>query len=467
MRKTGFRLYKRLDNGREMSAGDAGYRDRPYYFRFTHRGKAYTRCLETNDKVEAQTRAKKKYEEIVSAVASDSYTRLDATKLRSTQTTTLEEIFAAYRTGPAQASAATRELNINALTQIVTLSAGGEVAAIKVTQLTPTLARKWFEVATTKALAEPDQQKAASLKRSANSRWIQAASLFTDRCLAHYQDLELLPAGPTGLAALAAFVRAGAMGKFTRIPKKNYNPPSDKIIQQTLRDWEALAQTPDPSTQTRDVFLAIGHELAFGLRIGELAQATWAWHTARNGYPVLDGRANVKGCTGLIQVRALDPFYSTLKRVALANNWWPDQSTINSDPSTPVISGTDNYRTDELYRHVGDWLRARGWETLKTNHALRAYAGSQVAMRYGIYEAQMWLRHSTVKVTEQNYSHFVAQFKPADLAAIPARWAVLPAIVQPPTPKVTGAEATLDETPNFHQPPSGSNKRFEIHHFSN
>jgi hypothetical protein len=37
------------------------------------------------------------------------------------------------------------------------------------------------------------------------------------------------------------------------------------------------------------------------------------------------------------------------------------------------------------------WPRGLGWETQKTNHGLRAYAGSQIAMKYGIYEAQTWL----------------------------------------------------------------------------
>jgi integrase len=74
---------------------------------------------------------------------------------------------------------------------------------------------------------------------------------------------------------------------------------------------------------------------------------------------------------------------------------------------------------------VSEFLRkdAHKWETMKTNHALRAYAGSQVAMKYGIYDAQCWLRHSTVKVTEQHYSHFIKRFRPADLDTIPARWA--------------------------------------------
>jgi len=69
-----------------------------------------------------------------------------------------------------------------------------------------------------------------------------------------------------------------------------------------------------------------------------------------------------------------------------------------------MIEGSDTYREEDLFRGIGSWLRKLGWETRKTNHALRAYSGSQVAMKYGIYDAQAWLRHSTVKVTEDSYS---------------------------------------------------------------
>ena len=219
--------------------------------------------------------------------------------------------------------------------------------------------------------------------------------------------------------------------------------PPETIIQQTLTDWEALGNGASVPAN-RDLFLAIGHELAFGLRLAEMSQAKWNWHTERNGYPVLDGRAAVKNGTGLIQVRALDPFYSTLKRIAVKNGWWGEADTL-------VIQGTETYRTDELFRAVSAWLRARGWETMKTNHALRAYAGSQVAMRYGIYEAQMFLRHSSVKVTEQNYSHFVSKFKPTDLNQIATRWAIIPAKVTS-----TPADVTLDATADFRQLPPAS-----------
>ena len=415
-----FRLFKRDDDGREMLPGTAGYKDRPYYFRFTHRGKAYPRCLETSDATEAQRRAKAKYAEIVAAVSTGEYQRLDATKLRATHSTELADLLTAYRTGPSEANATTRQINSNALKQI----AG---TARTVRDLTPTLIRQWFETVQLAVLNCADQDTAASLKRSANSRWAQAKSVFTGRCLSHYQDAGHI-ANPD---ALLDFVRAGDRARFNRIPKQNYNPPAETIIANTLTAWENLTD--------RDLFLAIGHELAFGLRLGEMSQARWNWHATRNEYPVLDGRAHVKNGSGLIQVRALDPYFSTLKRVAIARNWWPKEQGTD----TLIIQGTETYRTDGLFRAVSDWLRTLGWETMKTNHALRAYAGSQVAMKYGIYEAQMFLRHSTVKVTEANYSHFIQKFKPANLDTLPARWATIPT-----APKVTsaGADVTLDDS---------------------
>ena len=421
------RLFKRTDDGREMASTTPGYKERPYYFRFQYRGARYTRSLETPAAVEAHKRAKAKYAEIVAAVSAGAYKRLDATRLRTAESATLEELYAAYRTGPAEASAESRRLNINALKQI----AGG---AATVRDLTPALIRAWFNAVTTKTLAEKQQEPAASLKRSANSRWAQARSLFTPKCLAWYRDQEVI-ASDTGLII---FRDAGELAQFTRIPKISYNPPSETIIAATLDAWAKLTD--------RDLFLAIGHALTFGLRLHEMSQAKWNWHTQRNDYPVLDGRAIVKNGSGLIQVRALDPFWTTMKTIATKNDWWPKHETDDA-----ILHGTATYCTDGLFRAVSDWLRALGWQTMKTNHALRAYAGSQIAMRYGIYEAQIWLRHSTVKVTEQNYAHFVQKFKPSDLTTIPAKWAVNTV----GNAKVASAkpDAVLDATQDFRQVP--------------
>ena len=208
------------------------------------------------------------------------------------------------------------------------------------------------------------------------------------------------------------FVAAGDLARFTgrSVPKIAYNPPDDALIERTLSAWEALTD--------RDLFLAIGHELSFGLRIAEFSQARWNWHTEKHGYPVLDGQASVKNGTGFIQVRALDPWFSATKRLATERGWWPATLT-----DALIISGSDTYRKDGLFRSVSAWMRKQGWATKKTNHALRAFAGGQVAMKYDIYQAQMFLRHSTVKVTEQHYTHFVKTFRPEHLESLSVCWA--------------------------------------------
>ena len=99
-----------------------------------------------------------------------------------------------------------------------------------------------------------------------------------------------------------------------------------------------------------------------------------------------------------------------MKQIALRNSWWGVPEGGSSD--TLVIEGTDSYRNDALFRAVSDFLCRLGWETKKTNHALRAYASGQIAMKYGIYEAQVFLRHSTRwEVTEQSYYIFCVELQ--------------------------------------------------------
>jgi len=412
--KTKFRLYKRMDDGKEMAPTAAGYKEQSYYFRFTFRGKSYPRCLETTDATEAQRRARIKYQQITEAVTRGQLAHLEASKMRQSAVGTIAQLEAAYLLSPSEAGSTTRDHNINALHYIVP-------ATGSVQDLNPAAVRAYFAAVQVKAMAESDQGKAASLRRSANSVWAKARSLFTPRCLEYYRGQNLYH------ECLEAFVSAGNLAKFSSraVPKVMYNPPADKIITATLTAWAALAD------QDRNLYLAIGHELAFGLRIGEMAQAKWGWHQIRSGYPVLDGTATVKSGSGMIQVRALDPWYRQMQVQMQLHAW-------RGDPDDHIITGSEAYRQDGLFRAASDWLRKLGWETKKTNHALRAYAGGQVAMKYGIYEAQMFLRHSTVKVTEQNYAHFIKKFRPADPETIPARWAV-----------VTGDNAKVASKENF------------------
>jgi integrase len=395
MKTDNFRLFKRQDE-----------RDAPYYFAFEYKRRRFTRCLETNNISEAQRRARLRFKEIVGALQQEDYPTLERLKLRATTTATVGQVITAYRTSPVDASADSRVQNIAAFRRLLRVVYGlvndPAVDALRLTHISAGAASKWFELASARSLEADDQAGQASVKRSANSDFAKAASLFTARALQSYRSAGCYH------NTLEAFAHAGKLHRFTRLPKTEYNAPPDTIIAATLAAWETLPN--------RNAFLAIGHELAFGLRANEMAQARWSWWNTREGYPVLDGRAQVKNGSNLIQVRALDPWYSIMSDRISLRGW-------RSAPDDFILEGSPSQREDVIFRVVSAWMRDLKWETRKTNHALRAYAGSQIAMKYGIYEAQCWLRHSTVKVTEAHYSHFVRRFRPADISSMPAHWA--------------------------------------------
>lgn len=408
-----FRLFKRDDTGRELPADAPGYRDRHFYFKFTFRKKCYCRCLETNEAELAQKSARAKAKEIKDAALRGDIGRLDATKQRATTVATVRQLLAVYDAAAVDAEAPARVQNKHALCQLLRVAyfadpeARGPELDLPISQLTGAVTRKWFESGSKKALATTDQAQKASIKRSYNSRFVQAKSLFVPKALATYKERDVHH------PAFLDFVATGETFKFSKLPATGFNPPADQTIKTTLQAWEAIDTTTEPG---RNLFLAIGHELAFGLRISELAQCQWKLWTTRETYPVLDGAITVKNGTNLIQVRALDPWYSTMRARVQVRKW-------DTNKEAYILTGTPTDRADCIPRSVSEWLRNLGWQTQKTNHELRKYAGSQIAMKYGIYEAQCWLRHSTVKVTEQHYSGYVKRFKPENTDTIPATWA--------------------------------------------
>lgn len=411
-----FRLFKREPGGRDLDPSAPGYKERPYYFRFSFRGKSYVRCLETADASMAQGRARRKFAEIKEAAIQGHYDRLDRTKLRAVSPATVDDLVEAYKTCPVDAEERARTQNLLALRQLlrVTYDLQPEAElALPISQVSAAVSRRWFELASKKSMAATNQADKTSYKRSANSRFVQAKSVFAPKALATYRELDIYHPNMEG------FVSSGETFKFSKLPATSFNPPPDTVIAETLAAWEKL--------EDRNTFLAVGFELAFGLRIGELGQAKFNWLTSREGYPVLDsvigGSVDVKNNTAIIQVRALDPWFTILDARIRTKGW-------NTGPEHYILNGTLTDRTDNTFRAVSAWLRNLKWNTKKTNHELRKYAGSQVAMKYGIYEAQCWLRHSTVKVTESHYSGYVKRFKPANLDTIPARWATLNSTVQ-------------------------------------
>jgi len=398
-----FSLYKRGSTGKSLPAGELpSHRDRPWHYKFTFRGKAYSRALETADATEAQRRARLKHTEITQAIIRGEYDRLDATKTRHVVHASLGELLAAYRASPVRANPRTRESNIRALLNLIRHVAPSDSSYLQTPfpkLVNGDTAEAWFKLP---GLAP----------QTANSLWRQAASLCAPRALFSYRKLQILH------PCLAEFASTGAVCQ-KPVSHAPARPPSDDVLQRTLADWEALGNTD----AGRNLFLAIGHELAFGLRAGEVEQARWNWWTVKYGTPMLCATGKFKhNHEDYFEMPALDPYYTTLRRAALARGWLP------SDPADAsyVISGSDSYRADGIERDVSAFLRDHGWETRKTNHALRAYAGGQVCLVYGVYKAKEFLRHSSVKVTEQHYLYLMkSPLVDAIREACPAKWATL------------------------------------------
>jgi hypothetical protein len=254
-------------------------------------------------------------------------------------------------------------------------------------------ATKWFALNEAKAAAAGDQQAANSIKRTANSTYHQSYAIICPAAVERLVDAGLML--PT-----LDFKR-----RPLRVSATDYRPPTPALIRRTLREWLKLP---------RNEFLAVGLELAAGLRCGEIAQARWSWlQPAR-----VHGRAHVKNQTGEVDVTPVDPFWTVLNRRIVREGW-------RSAPEDYILDGGRTERTARAFGRVGDWLRALGWQTQKTNHALRAYSGGMVALRYDIFRAQLFLRHAQVGVTERNYGHFIRQQKHSafDPRRVRVRWA--------------------------------------------
>jgi hypothetical protein len=187
-----------------------------------------------------------------------------------------------------------------------------------------------------------------------------------------------------------------------------------------------LAQ-PITDTARRNMFIAVGLSLAFGLRRGERPQVRWSWFQRLEGIPMLRCQCvDVKGGTNEINVVALDPFWTIFNRVVDARGWRgaPEDYCLIERPKVPGhfarapgLQFSRGGKCDRTYWPAWDvsrWLRDLGWQTQKTNHALRDLSASLITMKYGLDAAARWCRHKNRATTESHYSRFVELGKMVD-----------------------------------------------------
>ena len=313
------------------------------------------------------------------------------------------------------------------------------VAAIRLDALTDAAAAKFFAWVETEAIKLPSQAERHRFRGSWVSMFNTANALFAPR--AEYQFTKTFGLQFPDLKHW----RNAAKIHGPHLPRESGPAiPDDAILRRTLIEWVKLGRTtgyvcrnrdhrtrvngkttfvPGPLSELdrRNMFLAIGLELSCGLRKSESPRARWNWRKTFSGVPHLSERdTEVKNATGEIHIVPVDPFWNFMINTARRNGW------IGSDDDTLLTARTKTAgdhrglvfshggHTDATYwpfAHIGWWLRDLGWETQKTNHALRDYTASMITMRYSLADASEWCRHSSITTTQGSYNRFVAMGK--------------------------------------------------------
>lgn len=252
--------------------------------------------------------------------------------------------------------------------------------------------KAFFDAYQAKASQLP-QSEASSVMVTANSMAGQAMCVFSPRAIECYRDLGLAvpDMGP---------IREAVAGRRFYGIQTDYDAPSDELVQKTINSASELSESAR---------LALGLMLAFGLRKAEAAKAEWNWIKNLDGYVVIDGQTDVKNGTGRLFTRALDPYWTMFLKGKAKEGY--------------VIIGNRRLRSEGVFEEIGRWMRKHGWQTVKSNHALRALYGGLVAMRFGIEEASRRLRHNQLTTTQRFYSHFLDMRKLAKPEEMGIEWA--------------------------------------------
>lgn len=375
--------------------------DAKWYYRVRSKAGEVLICLGTHVVAGAEKNAR----DVILAhlQGADKFSALrDETKIRKTTTVkvpgSLADLEKAYRSSAAgRIDPHTIHHNILSLRIVVRTALGGrpEPGAVMLQQLTGDLVHvfKRNVLAGAAAKVELDRRRA---QRTANSYLRQARSLFTPELVNTYRrDFNLeMP------AALASFQ---AEPGFADVSKQQgeYNLPSDHLIKRTFDALTLLKHTNRPA------FIAIWLALGFGLRKEEIAGVRARNFLMLRGTPAVE----LEEVWVHFQGKSITKNGSVRPVIPVTNGAWehlePMLRTI--PPGDFVIGDNKTFRCENVYREISAWMRDLGWQTQKAVHEFRAYAGCQVAMRDGIYQASKWLRHSSVTVTEKNYSRYVVQ----------------------------------------------------------
>jgi len=370
-------------------------RNSPWYTDFIIHGRRFHQSLETNVLAAAQQRAIS----LISEAKRQKWEAPDAPALK--KPATIEALTGAYMTFAVQhikERSATN--NVSALRQILAIAfdlpqtppaaavaATNPLAANVLTAQTIRRFREKFLAARLRDLAGDALERARNVAFiSGTSMLSQGRSVFTRQACTHYEDLGLhLPPTVAEFRSEPPFKRVGA----------DYMPASDAIVAKT---FAAIAEQKDANLVAA-FWLATGA----GLRKGEIARAKWGHLSLQQGKPWFD--SDIPGKDGRpIKVPLLTFAANALKTLRADQ---PDHATI--------LTGTHTEVTETVFRRIGEWMTALGWESEKKVHELRAWAGSKIIETHGMEAASNWMRHKELRTTQLKYGRYV-KVKDIDIA---------------------------------------------------
>jgi integrase len=398
-----------------------------WQLQFWRAGQRFPHSLGTTSKEHAETEAKLKIDLWMDNRESD--LRRSMIRPGDKQFDPIFKIVAAVPNLPIIANQKTRDSYVWSLCWVIKFALGVQDDATVMNTSCGELNK-----ATTRAFFDKMIAHAATLESQADkNRWFRNAQTFYDNARSLFAPRPLEAMRETfklQLPDLTVFrdgkklwgVRVGSASDFER--------PSDDVILQTLKDWEILADLETPVAlkrkncnhtiiplDRRNMFIAAGLAFSCGLRKAEIRKAKWSWFQREQDHPMLKANVNVKNKTGVIKVRPVDPFWSTMNQMIDANGWrgGPDDYCLEERSREKVLgkpecvfSGGHCDRTYWPFWLIGYWLRGLGWTTQKTNHALRDFSASTITTKYGLEAASRWCRHGQLATTQAHYNRFVS-----------------------------------------------------------
>lgn len=299
----------------------------------------------------------------------------------------------------------------------------GDPAKLSLAALADDTGKRFFDLGERHAALAGTQADANRIRFRFLAMHRHARALLAPGTVASMRELGLRIPDPT------PFRTPAKLALFKRARPAEFVLPSRDILRRTLQEWVKMARQDCPTLrrrasdlalseiERRNVFLTIGLELSCGLRKNEVRQAKWGWISEERGVPILRASpdVSVKNRSARLVVVPLEPYWSML-------NWAIDRYGWRGQPGEYILAerpkgrGAGRFRSveggpsDRIYwpfHYVGHFLRSMGWETAKTNHALRDWSASQIVMKWGLDRACRWCRHANLATTEKSYSHFV------------------------------------------------------------